>query len=218
MERLAGIASNAEEAIEALEYYWPQLEQVLSEDAMAQLEIVRTGLDFIDRNVKASVGGPDKLNRLIEEHDAEIKRPENIDYQRRAAIRDADALYEALLPFVENDEAIYGRGSVSSTQFEAAKAAVAMKRRLLEDPPEGFHGIAFGNLEGIKNLELKRLGQLAESSDSLPSVASAPNYEEQWCQHCGQAIDVGVECDVCERILATYEPGDEPTVIRKQGR
>jgi hypothetical protein len=64
IEAFLDIHDRAEEADEALQARWPDLESVVNDEIMANLELVSGRIDFIRRIVTDAVGGPDHLTRL----------------------------------------------------------------------------------------------------------------------------------------------------------
>ena len=70
-EALVSCYERADEAIEALEYWWPQLEQVLHDDVIEKLKEVSQALESISRVTTGAAGGADAMIRLIYELDGD---------------------------------------------------------------------------------------------------------------------------------------------------
>lgn len=68
-ELLIDIADRTEEADEALQKYYPDLELVANDEILAELKICLNALAFIDGMVTKAIGGADRLVRLRSERE-----------------------------------------------------------------------------------------------------------------------------------------------------
>ena len=66
---LLDIFERAEEADEAMQVFWPDLEAVVSDDILANMKTVITSLHYINRLSTKALGGAGRLCRLRDERE-----------------------------------------------------------------------------------------------------------------------------------------------------
>jgi len=76
-DKMLDVYERADEADEALQEFWPELEQAIREDILARLRDAMEKVEFIRKIATDALGGPDRLVRLQSERDTDDPLIEN---------------------------------------------------------------------------------------------------------------------------------------------